>query len=189
MKTRAFLFQKIKMISPTQLMPKKIRSFRSFADERSRILILGSIPGPEALRKREYYGFKGNHFWCILPEILKVPPPMNYTEKLRLLKENRIALWDVVGSCAREGASDSSIRLEKPNNIIRLIKKYPEIRTIFLNGKTAEKLFKKYFGDRIQIPAYYLPSTSPAHASIPYAKKREKWRVITRYLVNRNPWC
>ncbi len=166
-----------------------IRSFKPLVDQRSRILILGSIPGPEALRKKEYYGFKGNHFWRIIPEILEARPPLSYKDKIDLLRGRRIGLWDVVNSCAREGASDNSIRREKPNNIARLIKNYPQIRTIFLNGKTAEKLYKKFFGHMIQVPAYYLPSTSPAHASMPYSKKLEEWRVITRYLQNRNPWC
>ncbi len=170
-------------------MAKCIRSFRPLADSRSRILILGSMPGPEALRKKEYYGFNGNHFWRILPEILGVPQPLSYHEKIELLKNNRIALWDVLETCAREGASDSGIRSEKPNDIIRLIQRYPEIRTIFLNGKTAEKMYRKYFGGRIQIQAYGLPSTSPAHASIRYEKKRDQWRVILKTLANRNPGC
>lgn len=170
-------------------MPRVIRSFKPIVDQRSRILILGSIPGPEALRKREYYGFKGNHFWRLVPEILGTNVSLNYSQKVRLLKENRIAVWDVVGSCVRKGASDSRIRAERPNDLLGLIKKYPEIRTIFLNGKAAERMFKKYFGECIRIPAYYLPSTSPAHASMPYAKKLKKWRAIARALENRNPWC
>ncbi len=170
-------------------MAKILRSFKLIADARSRILILGSMPGPEALRKKEYYGFKGNHFWRIIPEILKAPKPLTYREKMRLLKENRIALWDVLHSCVREGASDSRIKNEKPNDIMQAIKKYPHIRTIFLNGKTSGKMFRKYFGAIVQIPATVLPSTSPAHASIGYDKKLEKWRVILKYLVNRNSWC
>lgn len=150
---------------------------------------MGSVPGPEALRKKEYYGFKGNYFWRIIPEILEAEPPSRYKDKIALLRERRIALWDVVNSCVREGASDSSIRREKPNDIVRLIKRYPQINTIFLNGRTAEKLFSKFFGSVIQIPAYYLPSTSPAHASIAYSKKLKEWRVIARYLENRNNWC
>ncbi len=150
---------------------------------------MGSMPGPEALRKREYYGFKGNHFWRIIPDVLGASAPSSYKEKICLLRQNRIALWDVLESCTREGASDSNIRHEKPNKIVQLITKYVGIRTIFLNGKTAERMYKKYFGGLIQIPAYALPSTSPAHASISYEKKREKWRVIVKYLSNRNLWC
>jgi len=48
---------------------KILRSFKPVVDENSRVLILGSMPGPEALRKRQYYGFDGNHFWKILPRL------------------------------------------------------------------------------------------------------------------------
>lgn len=169
--------------------PKTLKSFRSFADERSRILILGTMPGPMALARREYYGFPGNHFWRLLPEILEAPAPKNYPEKIQLLKEHRIALWDVIRSCTRIGASDSSIAEVVPNDIPGLIRRYAGIRTIFLNGRTAEKLYKKHFGKLIQIPAYTLPSTSPAHASMSYEEKKKAWSVIRNYLVNRNPWC
>ena len=170
-------------------MAKILRSFKPIANKRSRILILGSMPGPEALRKKEYYGFKGNQFWRIIAEIFSVSQPLSYQEKISLLKENHIALWDVLKSCAREGSSDSKIENEQPNNLVWMIKKYPTIRTIFLNGKTAKKMFRKYFGGVIQILVYDLPSTSPAHASMRYEKKLEKWRVIMNYLGNRNPWC
>lgn len=166
-----------------------LKSFRPVADVRSRILILGSMPGPMALEKREYYGFPGNHFWKIVPELLGEKDPVDYPKRIALLRDRRIALWDVIRSCTRRGAADSTIRCVVPNDIPRLIKKYPDIRTIFLNGTTAESLYRRHFGDVIRIPAYRLPSTSPAHASMPYAKKLEAWRSILPYLENRNPWC
>lgn len=166
-----------------------MRSFRPVIDQRARILILGSMPGPESLRLRQYYGFSGNHFWRILFDLLEVKPPASYSEKIALLKESRIALWDVAGTCLRVGASDSSIRQAVPNKIPALLGRYKALHTIFINGKTAEALYRKYFSDQIQIAAYYLPSTSPANASMPYAQKLEKWRMILPYLQNRNMWC
>ncbi len=164
-------------------------SFTPFSDSRSRILILGSIPGPVALKKREYYGFPGNHFWRIFSDLFAGGKTLSYREKKALLRENRVALWDVIGSCRRTGASDSSIRDVKRNDIAGLIRRRRGIRTIFLNGKTAEKLYRRYFGDLIRIPAYYLPSTSPAHASMSYERKKEAWKKILPYLENRNDWC
>lgn len=160
------------------------------ADARSRVLILGTMPGPMALEKSEYYGFPGNHFWKILPEILGEPAPRNYAEKLALLRERRIALWDVIRSCTREGAADSAIRSAVPNDVPRLLKRYPGIHTVFLNGKTSEALYRRHFGGVIRLAAHVLPSTSPAHATVPYEKKREAWRRrLLPYLENRNPWC
>ena len=56
-------------------MPRLLRSFKPVADRRSRVLILGSMPGPEALRKRQDYGFEANPFWHILPKNLEAPRP------------------------------------------------------------------------------------------------------------------
>lgn len=141
------------------------------------------MPGPEALRRREYYGFPGNHFWKILPDIFEAPSLFHYQEKIRFLKDQRIALWDVAKTCFRNGALDSGIKEAKPNNIVRLVKKYSNLTTIFLNGRKAEQLFRKYFGGQIKIPVYYLPSTSPAHASMSYKKKLKKWNLIKRMMT------
>ncbi len=122
-------------------------------------------------------------------DLFGVEGVLSYQQKKALLKKNRIAIWDVIGSCRRTGASDSSIREVTPNKIIALIQRHRNIRTIFLNGKTAEKLYRHYFGGVIQIPAYYLPSTSPAHASMSYENKLNAWKAIKPYLENRNDWC
>lgn len=170
-------------------MAETLRSFRPLADRSSRILILGTMPGPVAQARREYYGFSGNHFWKIVPKLLGVEKDLNYREKRALLKENHLALWDVIRSCTRTGASDSSIRDAVPNDIPGLLKRYPSIRTIFLNGATAERLYRKHFGRSIHLPTMTLPSTSPAHASISLAKKLERWSAILTCHENRNPWC
>ncbi len=174
-------------------MAKVLKSFEPIADDRSRILILGSMPGPEALRRRQYYGFGGNHFWPILHNLLTgraiQKRDISYEEKIALLRENHVAVWDVLRSCEREGASDGSIRNMRPNDIPKLLKKYPRIRTIFTNGRLAEKLYRKYFDKVMDKPVFYLPSTSPAHAAMTFKAKERQWRVILKALQNRNPWC
>lgn len=143
------------------------------------MLILGTMPGPEALRRRQYYGFHGNHFWPVIQALFGAGDrPLSYPEKLRLLKANRIALWDVIASCRRVGASDSAIRRVIPNRIPELLKKYPNIRVIFVNGKTAERLFRLHFGNQVGLPVRELPSTSPAHAAMSFQEKLKRWRVV-----------
>jgi len=83
------------------------------------------MPGPEALRKRQYYGFDGNHFWKILPRLFHEPLPATYDEKLALVRRNGIALWDVLGTCVRPGALDSAIREAKPNPVRSCSKNSP----------------------------------------------------------------
>ena len=157
-----------------------LKSFKPFADKNSRILILGTMPGPTALRKQEYYGFAGNHFWKIIFQLFGVTAPLSYPQKKKLLRRNRIALWDVFKSCERKGALDSAIRCMDYNNIPGLLKKYPNIKTIFLNSRTAEKVFLQHFSKKIKRPFYYLPSTSPAHAGMPFSQKLKAWSQIKK---------
>jgi hypoxanthine-DNA glycosylase len=111
------------------------QSFKPFVDKEARVLVLGSMPGPMALRKQEFYGFTGNHFWTIMPAILGERRTGVYAEKLAMLRRHRIALWDVLESCTRPGALDSSIRDIEPNKIPELIAAYPNINAIFINGQ------------------------------------------------------
>ena len=159
------------------------------ADERSRILILGTMPGPVALERRQYYGYPGNHFWKIIPAVLSEPEPRDYSERIDLLRRRRIALWDVLKTCRRAGASDTAIRDAVPNDIGALLRRCRAIETLFFNGKSAERLYRRHLGERIHIPCFTLPSTSPAHATQSVSQKTEVWRGILPYLDHRNPWC
>jgi hypoxanthine-DNA glycosylase len=158
--------------------PALLRSFKPFADAHSRVLVLGTMPGPEALRRREYYGFPGNHFWRIMIDLFAPGRTLDYAGKLALVRRHRIALWDVLAACEREGAADSAIRNAVATDIPGLLARHPAIRRIFLNGTTAARLFARFHGARVTLPTVQLPSTSPANAAIPYARKLEQWRQV-----------
>lgn len=160
------------------------QSFKPIVDNDSRVLILGSMPGPMALRKQQYYGFEGNHFWTIVPSLFNTDRPKEYAERIALVRHYRIALWDVLASCVRPGAADLAIKKPKLNPIPGLLKKYPGIGAVFINGRTAYDLFVKEFGSLVTRPVVYLPSSSPAHASMPVKEKIKKWAVILDYLKN-----
>ena len=85
-------------------------------------------------------------------------------EKRIFLKKHHIALWDVIGSCDIEGSSDSSIENVSPNDL-SVILKSAKIQLIIVNGKAAEKYYKKYQEPETGIKAVCLPSTSPANAA------------------------
>jgi len=159
-----------------------LRCFPPLVSRRSRVLVLGTMPGPVALKRRQYYGFPGNHFWPIIADVLGKERTNDYVERKKLILDNGLALWDVFGSCAREGAADSAIEDARLNDVPGLLRRYPNIRAIFLNGGTSASVFEKNFAAAVKRPAFRMPSTSPAHASLSLAEKRRRWRKILEYL-------
>ena len=164
-------------------MENYIFGFPPVADDNSEILILGSMPGQESLNKQQYYGHARNQFWKILFELFEVPMEENYESKVALLHKNKIALWDVIYYCEREGSLDTNIRNEKINDLNTFIKNHPKIKAVFFNGDRAYKDFKKYigFGEFQGIEFIKLLSTSPANSK-PFAVKLENWKIIRSYL-------
>ena len=147
----------------------------------SKILILGSIPSPKSREIGFYYGHPQNKFWKVLSDVLGQELPHTLEEKKRLLLQNNIALWDVLESCEINGASDSSIKQPVPNNLNSIIEK-SLIKTIFVTSKKAEQLYNKFCLKKTNIPCIYLPSTSPANASIKYGELKKAYQIILNHL-------
>lgn len=138
-----------------------VHPLKPVIDENSKILILGSMPGKESIRKSEYYGHPQNRFWHILFALFDTPFYETYTEKIKLVKKNRIALWDSIQSCEREGSLDKDIKNETPNDIPALLKDYPNIKHVICNGQKSFVVFIKNFSKTVSIKPLVLPSTSP----------------------------
>jgi len=164
-------------------MAKVMKSFEPIMDKNSRVLILGTMPGPESLRKKQYYANPRNQFWKIIYRILDVSeaPPSDYNERIKFLKHKGIALWDVLETCEREGASDSKIKRGTPNDLRTWLQKRPNLRYIFFNGKKAESCFKKC-GCPDDVGCIGLPSTSPANRKMTFDEKVRRWSVIKAFL-------
>lgn len=162
------------------------KSLAPVINKNSTILILGSMPGEESLRRQEYYGFKGNQFWRLAAAVLGTSAPESYPEKLAMLAAGKIALWDVIASCSREGSLDTNIKNESPNAVHELLHQYPDIKAVFFNGQKAESSFKRSFGLNLLtaagISCKVLPSSSPAH-TVGVEKKLEEWMEIKKYLI------
>jgi hypoxanthine-DNA glycosylase len=160
-----------------------IYSFPPIADNNARILILGSMPGCASLAAHQYYAHPQNNFWHIMSQLLDVEPGASYETRITAVKRARIAVWDVLQSCTREGSLDSSITRHNQiaNNFPGFFQTYKQITHVFFNGAKAEACFKQHvlrkLGD-VSLTYLRLPSTSPAHASVSSAQKLKEWRVI-----------
>ena len=146
-------------------------------DENSRILILGSFPSVKSRENAFFYGHPQNRFWRVLAAVLGRPAPETVAQKRELLLSNGIALWDVIAACEVTGSADSSIRDVVPTDLGRILNA-ADIRAIYVNGKTAEKYYRKYQRKLTGREAVCLPSTSPANASWSLEQLTEAWKVI-----------
>lgn len=132
-------------------------------DDQAKILILGSMPGTESLKKEQYYANKRNQFWKIMENTLKLQLPEEYPQRINVLKENHIALWDVIHSCKRVGSLDSAITEDVPNDFMTFFKQHSSLKIVGFNGNKAYQTFKTKIGfqDFPEIQFVKLPSTSP----------------------------
>jgi len=170
-----------------KLQKKNCRSFFPNIDEKSEILILGSMPGVKSLTEQEYYAHPQNRFWKLIGEICHKEDlhNLNYQDKLQVLLQNKIALWDVIQSCSRKGSLDSNIQNETPNDIPKLLKQYTNIKCICLNGNKAYSAFKKHFPKLSEdYKCCKLPSTSPANAKYRPEDLYTEWKTIIGTVLN-----
>lgn len=160
------------------------RSFPPIFRADARVLILGSMPGAESLRQRQYYAHLRNAFWPVMGAIFDAGPDRPYPDRVARLRAARVAVWDVVARCRRPGSLDSDIIPTSviPNDIEGLVKRAPRLRRIVFNGGGAERWFLRFFRDRLdreplaRLDYIRLPSTSPACAALTRDRKIELWR-------------
>lgn len=147
----------------------------------AKVLILGSFPSVKSRETGFFYGHPQNRFWSVLSEILDCPTPETVEQKRNFLHTHSIALWDVIASCEIKGSSDSSIENAIPNDISEILNN-ANIKAIFTNGKTADRLYKKYIEKTSGIKAVCLPSTSPANAAWSKDRLKTEWIKIKEIL-------
>lgn len=161
---------------------KPSRGFPPVARADARILLLGSLPGAESLRRQQYYAHPHNGFWRILGMIAGFAPDAPYEQRLDVMVARGIALWDVCAAAERPGSLDSAIRLPVPNDFDGFLAGHPRLERICFNGQTAAKLFLRLVrpGLRRPLAGLVLPSTSPAHATMRFEEKLRRWEEALR---------
>ena len=161
------------------------QGFPPVADSAAHTLVLGSLPGRRSLQAREYYAHPRNAFWTIIARLFGISSPLPYTERLKILTEHGIALWDVLAAAERPGSLDGPIvhATARPNDFAAFYRSHPHIRCVFFNGRKAEVLYRRWVLPALPAAAGVLrheclPSTSPAYAGMALAEKLERWSRI-----------
>jgi TDG/mug DNA glycosylase family protein len=161
------------------------RGFEPIAGASARVLILGTLPGRASLARAEYYAQPHNSFWRLMGELFDAGPDRPYAARTRRLVERHVAVWDVCAAAQRAGSLDASIARQtiRCNDFSRFFAAHPCIRLIGFNGRVAAGFYERLVLPDLTEPwqrirRIALPSTSPAHAAMPYAEKRRRWQVI-----------
>lgn len=148
----------------------------------ARVLILGSLPGARSLQEQQYYAQPQNAFWRIMGALCGAGPELAYAARLARLTAHGIALWDVLAAGRRPGSLDSAIdrATAVTNDFAGFFVLNPSIRSICFNGKKAAELYERKVVPVLdprhaEIERRTLPSTSPAHARMPFAEKLRQW--------------
>lgn len=159
--------------------------FAAVAQADAEVLILGSMPSQLSLTRQQYYAHPRNAFWKIIAHLLGFNSDVSYADKLRALQQHKLALWDVIQCCERQGSLDSHISNVSiiSNDFASFLAQHSQIKHIFFNGSRAYQEYHK----RVlpQLPEQWqslactrLPSTSPAMASLTFEQKLAAWSQI-----------
>lgn len=146
-------------------------------DERSEVLVLGTMPSPKSREAAFFYGHPQNRFWRVLAALFDEPVPEDNAERADLLLRHHIALWDVLESCDIRGASDASIANPHPNDLSRVLEKAP-VRRVFCTGAAAGRYYAKLCEAASGLAAEVLPSPSPANAAWSLPRLVEAYRPV-----------
>ena len=156
-------------------------SFPPVVDARTRLLVLGSLPGEASLAARRYYAHPQNQFWPLIGAAIgRDLVPLAYDDRLAALLDARVGLWDVVHSAVRAGSSDAAIRDPAANDLAGLVASLPDLRAVAFNGGTALRHGLRRLGPTV-LATVALPSSSPLH-TVGLSAKLPAWRALATHL-------
>ena len=161
-------------------MNELIEAFPPIISGNPHTLILGTMPGGKSLQANQYYAHPQNQFWKLMGDIYGAGLSVPYNERLQILKDKGVAVWDVVSACIRKGSMDSEIKKEVPNNFEEFYNNYPSIKLVVFDSLTAEKIYNRRVLSNLTKELKYMrvPSPSPANARMSYAAKLALWSEV-----------
>lgn len=143
----------------------------------TRLVVLGSFPSVASLRAQQYYGHPRNQFWPLLSALWGIDlVAMPYAQRIIEVRAHGLGIWDVYGTCRREGSLDNAIEDPELNDLASLRRRAPGLRALAHNGGESARAIK--ITRELGLPVHRLPSTSPANASWSFERKLAAWRAV-----------
>jgi TDG/mug DNA glycosylase family protein len=139
--------------------------------ENTEILIIGTFPGEKSRNENQYYYDSRNQFWNIMSDVLNTEfLNLEYNDRINILQEYKIGLWDVIDSCEIGGSLDKNIKKPEYNDFSHLI----QVKKIICNGKAAEEICKKHCQTLTNVGVLRVPSSSSANNGS--TDRSEQWK-------------
>lgn len=161
------------------------RGFAPIAGPSACVLVLGTLPGRASLAAAEYYAQPRNVFWPLMGELFDAGAELPYAERTSRLVGRHIAVWDVCAAAERSGSLDASIARKTilVNDFHTFLAAHPAVCQILFNGNLAAELYERRVLPGLALPwqrirRMTLPSTSPAHAAMPFTEKKRRWQIM-----------
>lgn len=160
------------------------RAFAPVVSPQVRVLVLGSLPGAASLAAGRYYAHPQNRFWQLMGSVIRQEnlPDLPYDERLDALLGAGVGLWDTIASAVRTGSLDSAIRAAEEAPLRALVGGLPALRAVGFNGAKAAQIGRRVL-EGSGLALIDLPSSSPAHAAMALATKRERWLALAEFLA------
>ena len=158
-----------------------LAGFGPVVGPRTRLMVLGSFPGVASLAQQQYYAHPRNQFWPILSALWGLDlRALAYPERLEVLRERGLGLWDVYARVRREGSLDSAIEAAELNDLAGLRRIAPGLEAVAHNGAESARTMRRL--QALGFAVHRLPSTSPANAGWSFDRKLAAWReTFARY--------
>ena len=159
------------------------RSFPAVYDEKTRVLVLGSLPGDASLAQARYYAHPTNQFWSLIGAVIDQDlRQLDYHKRLSALRAAGVGLWDVLSAATRAGSSDGAIRKARTNDLRGFKAALPSLQAFAFNGGTASKTGTRLLA-ACGVDLLPLPSSSAAYCRMSLDEKRAQWMAIKPYLA------
>lgn len=122
-------------------MSQRTKGLDPIINDNTEILILGTFPGEKSRDQKQYYADSRNQFWNLISNALDVDfKKKDYQNKIKILQEHKIGLWDAIESCEIKGSLDKNIYNPEFNDFSHI----KQIKKIICNGKEVKEKYLKY---------------------------------------------